>query len=306
MQDEFIYQLFDDITSDTVRSVATFLRGLPDKARVILDITSYGGEIFPSIAIIQMIQMNQKFGVHFTARIWGLAASSAADIALACDRVEMGATGTIMIHSAWVVDVEENHKHDPGIEIANAAQLEVIHKRLPDYSEKDLQTDRWFTAGEALKIGLVDAIFDVDDSMMKAQIAAKYISIHNGEVTMEDVKKEEMIEEKAEEILEEKEEIREDEKPVLDDVLERIADRLEDIEKRLEKLEGVDEAQAACGDDERRENGRLKAVYDRISAICAPAFAKKAEKIDKKDDPKEGLEKHKAIYKNLDAYINKD
>lgn len=318
--DNYTFQLFDEISSDTVRDIATFLRKVPDKGNVTLEITSYGGEIFPSIAIIQMIQMCQKFGTLFTARIWGLAASSAADIALACDRIEMGSTGTIMIHSAWVVDTEETTKHDRGIEIANQAQLDVIRKRLPDYDEKDLRVDRWFTASEALEIGLIDAIFDVDDSMIQEQIAAKYITnhTHNGGLAMDEVKKDEVLtdevkEEIKEEVIEEvKEEVAEEDKkedgePDIIGTLEAIVSHIAELDERMKKIE---EAKAECGDDDRKENAnaRLKAVYDRISAVCSPACERK-EPITSKEpesDPKEELAKVKATYPNLKFYIAQD
>lgn len=316
--DNYTFQLFDEIDSGTLRNLAGFLRTVPDNSNVTFEITSYGGEIFPSIAIIQMIQVSQKFGTQFTARIWGLAASSAADIALACDRIEMGATSSIMIHSAWVVDTEETHKHDRGIEIANQAQLDVIRKRLPDYDEKDLREDRWFTANEALEIGLIDAIFDVDDSMIQEQIAAKYITdhVHNGGLIMDEKKEEvltdEVKEEVKEEIIEEvKEEVAEEEKkedePDIIGTLEAIVSHIAELDERMKKIE-ESKAKAECGDDDRKENARLKAVYDRISAVCSPACEHVAPITSKEPekDPKDELEKCKATYKNLKFYIAQD
>lgn len=287
----YYFQIFEDITSETVRRIAGFIREIPDKCKVTLEICSYGGSIFDGLAVLQMIQVSRHSGAIWTARIYGLAASTAADIALACDYIEMASTASLMIHSAW----NDDGSHDEGIRVANDAQLSVITKRLPDYTKNDLKEDRWFQADEALRLGLIDSIFNVDDSDTAPRLAAKYISIHNGEVKMEEVKKEEVIEEKGEEILEEKEEVRED-RPSMDDVLERIAERLEDIEKRLVKLENGEQAQADCGDDERRENGRLKAVYDRIQAICKPAQPKAVKPV--QADPKEELERYKAKYGN--------
>ena len=314
---DYTYQLFEDITSDTVRDVATFLRVVPGGSNVTLDIVSYGGEIFPSIAVIQMIQVAQKFGTTFTAKVWGLAASSAADIALACDRIEMGSTSSIMIHSAWVVDTDESRKHDKGIEIANQAQLEVIRKRLPEYSEKDLREDRWFTASEALAVGLVDAIFDVDDSMIESQIAAKYILKHNGGLKMDEVKKEDSVVEEVQEIKEEIQEVEEqvekaaeeekkEEQPDIIGTLDAMVKRIAELDERMKRIE---EAKAACGDDQRKENARLKAIFDRISAVCAPA-CEKVEPISAKEqdatDPKEDLEKCKATYGSFKKYIDQD
>lgn len=316
--DFYTFHIFEDITGDTVKDFAVFCKSLPDKANVNLDVCSYGGDVFSGIAILQMIQVLQKTNdVHFTARVWGLAASSAADIVLACNRVEMAKTAAIMIHSAWTLDGE----NDEGIRIANEAQMAVIHTRLPDYTEKDLKRDKWFRAEDAMIIGLIDAVFE-DSQSENAKIAAKCLinSLIGGFVMKKTIqaKAEEEIredslkveEEKAEEmevVDEEKEEVKE-EAPSMADALERIAERLETIEERLLKLEGG-EVEAECGDPREKENARMRAVYDRISAICKPAVSKDSvTKIVKQEDPKEELERYKAKYGNMNfsAYIDKE
>ena len=289
-----LFQIFEDITESTLTAFSRFINELPDNADITLEVMSYGGDVFSGIAIFQKLRESLGRGLHYTAKVYGLAASSAADIVLACNRVEMASTSSIMIHSAWDITGEV----DRGIELANQAQLAVIHKRLPDYSEKDLQKDRWFTASEALKIGLIDYVFDVDLNSKAAKLAAKYLAKHSGGFKMDEIKKEEVIEEKAEEIEEVKEEDIKEEKPSLEDVVERISEKLSEIDERLRKIEEGG-AMAECGGDDRRDNGRLKAVYDRINAICAPATPKVPAK--KAADPKEELERYKAKYPNLDS-----
>ena len=319
------FYIIEDITNETALRFAKFQETLQADDEVDLYLTSYGGDIFSGSAIFQMLQGWQKQGVVFNALIYGLCASAASDIALACDSVGIANTGAIMIHSAWRADGET----DRGIEIANSAQLSVIKKRVPEYDVDALKEDRWFTAEEAREIGLVDYIFDYDDSDSDViRIAAKYLidltNEKNGGAIMakkcisakaEEIKKEEVIEEeKAEEIIEEEkkeevEEVKEDRDPSPEDMFERIAERLEevakdldDVKERLRKLEGG-EIEAECGGDDR-ENSRMKAVYDRIQAICKPAQPKQVKAL--QISPKDEMERINAKYPNLAELAARD
>lgn len=292
--EKYKYQIFSDISEWVMYDFSAFVDSIPDEADVTIEITSHGGLVFYGNAIFQKIQEAQRRGVKFNARVYGLAASSAADIVLACDRIGMASTAAIMIHSAWVVDVEETHKHDPAIEIANAAQLSVIRRRLPEYTEQDLKADRWFRADEAKKIGLIDYIFDFEADSLQARLCAKYLG-NSGGVNMEEEKKEEMQEEKKAET----EESEKDGSQSLEDLIERMIERVESIEKRLEMLE---EAKGECGD--RRDNARLKSLFDRISAVSKPCVS--GDSVLRKDteDPKAALESYKAKYPNIDRLLD--
>lgn len=308
MESVINYYLFEDITSDTIRHFAEFMQKLPPQSKVALYVGSYGGSVFDGIGITSMIRVCQNAGIHFTAYVYGLAASSAADIVLACDRIEMASTSSIMIHSSF----NDSGKVDEGIRVANQVQLEIIHKRLPNYSKEDLKVDRWFRADEALSIGLCDALFDVDENDQVARVAAKYIESHNGGVQMDEEVKVEattaVVEAKAEdeEVKEDvREEVREEEEEVdYASILEAMLKRMAEMDERIKELEG--KSKAECGDREKRDNARLKAVYDRINAVCAPVSAKKSEDVEKGETPEETLARHKATYKNLNFYIRQD
>lgn len=287
-------QIFSDIDESTLYAVSAFAESIPDKEDATIEIASHGGAVFYGNAAFQKIQEAQNRGCRFTAKVYGIAASSAADIVLACNRVEMADSSTIMIHSAW----NATGKEDPGITIANEAQLSVIKRRLPDYSEKDLKTDRWFTAKEALKVGLCDSIFGLNSSSLQARLCAKYLT--QGGIMSEEKKPveqaEEIVEEKKEELMEEK---KEENAPSIEDVLERIGERLNDLEARLVALEG---AKAECGD--RRENARMKAVYEKICVVSRPV--EKPEAVVAKPNPEAELEAYKAKYGDLSRFINND
>jgi ATP-dependent protease ClpP protease subunit len=289
-------QIFSDIDELTLFAVSNFADSLADNEEGIIEIASHGGAVFYGNAAFQKIQMAQNRGCKFIAKIYGIAASSAADIALSCDRIEMADTSAIMIHSAW------GASKDRGIEIANMAQLSVIHKRLPEYTEKDLAEDKWFTAQEALTLGICDSIFGLQSDSIQARLCAKYLSTRGG-FTMEDQEK------KVEEVVEEKkeiEEVKQDDAPSVEEVLEKIAERLDDMEARLVALEaGI---KAECGDAQddadRRDNARMKAIWTKLSAISRPAAStENVIATAKVEDPKAALERYKSQFPNLDSYI---
>lgn len=301
--DIYRYQIFDDIDERTLYGFSSFIDTIPKDSGVVIEITSHGGLVFYGNAVYQKIQEAQRDGITFTAKVYGVAASSAADIVLSCNHVEMASTAAIMIHSAWNAD----GKHDAGIDIANAAQLAVIKRRLPEYTAEDLKKDRWFTANEALSIGLIDSIFDVDDDSVQARLCAKYLAGYNpkGGAKMAEENKEMIDESKAEEVVEEvkEEEIKEEKEPSIDDVLERIAERFDLIEERLRKIE---EMNAECGGD-RRDNARMKAVYDKISSITKPCVSfNSVIHTDAQEDPKSSLDKCNEKYPNLDKFVGLD
>ena len=68
---------------------------------LIININSYGGDAMLGIAIANIIRSSENSTV---ANIWGIAASAASVIAVACDRVVMQPSATLMIHDAWTWD----------------------------------------------------------------------------------------------------------------------------------------------------------------------------------------------------------
>jgi ATP-dependent protease ClpP protease subunit len=68
---------------------------------LIININSYGGDAMLGIAIANIIRSSENSTV---ANIWGIAASAASVIAVACDHVVMQPSATLMIHDAWTWD----------------------------------------------------------------------------------------------------------------------------------------------------------------------------------------------------------
>ena len=267
------YLLINDIEEKEARSIFEWIDSLQEGTATI-DIISHGGQAFVGTGIAQRIIEAQSKGIKFIARVYGICASAAADIALACDSIYMSEGSQIMIHSAWNPFISPD---DEGIVRANESQLALIHRKLPDYTMEDLKTDKWFNAEQAVEAGLCVGIIKQDD--VKAtlkKVAAKY-NINGGmdmaitkkaQAEVEAVKAEAPCMENEEEKKSEETKAYDDDIMTID-VLEQLTQRLEKIEERLAALEG--EGKTAEGESEDAgENGdqiaaRLNQLYARLS-----------------------------------------
>ena len=269
------YLLINDIEEKEARSIFEWIDSLQDGVTAVLDIISHGGQAFVGTGVAQRIIEATSKGIKFIARVYGICASAAADIALACDSIYMAEGSQIMIHSAWNPFLSPD---DDGIMRANESQLALIHRKLPDYTMEDLKTDKWFNAEQAVEAGLCAGIIKQDDvNATLKKVAAKYNSI--GGMDMAITKKAQAEEKKIMDVCGEPEEQkREDEPKAIDDdimtidVMERIVQRLDEIEKRLEVLEGEGKKADDEGASDGAENG------DQIAARLNQLYAKLTEK----------------------------
>ena len=271
------YLLINDIDEKEARSIFEWIDSLQDGGTAVLDIISHGGQAFVGTGVAQRIIEATSKGIKFIARVYGICASAAADIALACDSIYMAEGSQIMIHSAWNFFVSPD---DEGIIRANESQLALIHRKLPDYTMEDLKNDKWFNAEQAVEAGLCAGIIKQDDvNATLKKVAAKYNI--NGGIEMAITKKAQAEEKKvmAEAPCgEPNEEKKDEEMKAMDDdimtidVMERIVQRLDEIEKRLEVLEGEGKKADDEGASDGAENG------DQIAARLNQLYAKLTEK----------------------------
>ena len=291
-------KIISDVDSELLHYLYNAFDALKDTdENVDIDITSYGGDIFCGVAICEKIKEFQELGRKFTAYIYGIAASAAADIALCCDRVEMAESSSIMVHSAYRMD----GKKDRGLEIANNFQIETIQRRNPDFKLSDLKTDRWFTAYEALQAGLVDGVFNVYANEIFKE-AAKLSSVYLAKHSISPISAEVSMDEEKKEIIEEKEELAEDQIDV-SDLIERISERLKFIEDRLDAIEKGGE-KAECGDNRNERQAKFKALYEKLGAVCKPAQRK--DIVSKKEmTADEEFARSKSLYNDLRIYCDK-
>ena len=312
--------IFEDITPYTLSKVSSILESVKDGDNLELNIASYGGQILPTISIIDLIKSKN---LKTTANIVGFAASAAAILALSCDVVTMSSLGSLMIHSAWS---EMSDSDDPGIKRCNQVQLQIINKRCKAISDKTLKQDNWYNANECLKLGLIDNIQD-----NSAIINAFYAKLKS-EVLPMDEKVQEVVEnikelvesgdvspETASDVVEELHEdvkvetpVAEEpavEEPVKDDhdlleVIEKLTEEVMNLKARVLALEDVgtkemvDEepkAESNCGESEDDKiKNRINNIYNSITMPQAVvANAPKAKNVVQKVD-----------YKTYKAFIN--
>lgn len=307
---KYTYYMMEDIEESTARDFAEFLATVEDGSDVTIQMLSHGGLVFAGLGVCQMIAQAQNRGIVFSVCVYGLAASAASDITLACDHIYMAEGSQILIHSAF-------GGSDEGIERANVQQIALVRKRLPEYSDKDLEQDHWFDAAEAVKIGLADGYIKSSSETKAVYKLAAYLSTKKEEKTMAEELKvkaaEEEIERKPDE--EEKknapeaesgcdEENKEAPKAEDLDILEMIANRLEEIERRLSVLEGAgNKGDEANPEPAPSASARRKALMQKLSAVCAPMPSVAVKPVAVAETPDEEAKRFKATYKNFDALM---
>ena len=308
---KYVYYMMEDIEETTAKDFAEFIASVEDGSDVTIQMLSHGGLVFAGLGICQMIAQAQARGVVFDVNVYGIAASAASDVTLACDHIYMADGAQIMVHSAY-------GGSDDGITRANRQQIALIHKRLPEYSDKDLEKDRWFDAAEAVKIGLADGYIKSSSETKAVYKLAAYLSTKKEEKTMaEELKKakaaEEEIERKPDE--EEKKDAPEaesgcdenKEEPKAEDgdidLLEAIVQRLEGIERRLAVLEGEGKKADDEGEPAPSASARRKALMQKLNAVCAPMPSVAVKPVAVAETPDEEAKRFKATYKNFDALM---
>ena len=314
--------IFEDITPCTLSKVSSILESVKDGDDLELNIASYGGELLPTISIIDLIQSKH---LKTTANIVGFAASAAAILALSCDVVTMSSLGSLMIHSAWS-ESELADSNDPGIKRCNQVQLQIINKRCKAINDKTLKQDHWYSAYDCLELGLIDKI--QNDSTIINAFYAKLKS----EVLPMDEKVQEVVEnikelvesgdvspETASDVVEElhedvkvgapvaEEPAVEEEKPNdhdLLEVIEKLTEEVMNLKARVLALEDVgsketvdEEVKAEVGCNESEDDkikNRINNIYNSITMPQAViANAPKAKNVVQKVD-----------YKTYKAFIN--
>ena len=297
------FDIYYDISPLYLEELDKHLRACATDKEINLNICSPGGDIYAGIAIAEKLR---ACGKRVNARVWGYAASAAFTIACACDFVEASPLTHFMVHSAygWDGDVDEGCKH------ANESQLALIHRKNAGYTEKDLSEDHWFTAIEAQDFGLVDRIVEFEGDAEAKRAAAygfsKFRNIGGDTMKAEEMKKEEVIEEKkAEELtpetvdekVEDQIEQKVDDKS--DDLLEQVIERIEELSARVAALEEKREAECAPNDEKKAKlAARLASISRPVARVVATEEEKTAQNATK------DLERFKAVYgTSFDRFI---
>lgn len=297
------FDIYYDISPLYLEELDKHLRACATDKEINLNICSPGGDVYAGIAIAEKLR---ACGKRVNARVWGYAASAAFTIACACDFVEASPLTHFMVHSAygWDGDVDEGCKH------ANESQLALIHRKNADYTEKELAEDRWFTASEAQAFGLVDRIVEFEGDAEAKRAAAygfsKFRNIGGDTMKAEEMKKEEVIDEKkAEELTPEtvdekvEDQIEQKVNDKSDDLLEQVIERIEELSARVAALEEKREAECVPNDEKKAKlAARLASISRPVERVVATEEEKTAQNATK------DLERFKAVYGNsFDRFI---
>lgn len=262
------FEIFGPINGSLLVQLKQALDSKPESIE--FEIFSGGGAIFVAIAMIDACIMA---GVRMTAKIYGLAASAAATLALACERVEMTSNGAMLLHSVWSPDDDA----DEGIKFCNDRQLAIIQRRDPAYTMEDLMQETFFDADSCKAHGFCDNIIQDSGVGRIVALLCDKLTFKPGGVKMAEngVKTADL---KAACSDERKEEMRAEE-PMTEnnsgdktavDVMEKMLERLEQIEHRLAVLEG----EGKKDDDEMEDitsGDALAARYNKLYAKLAKA-----------------------------------
>ena len=296
------YEIFDDISGQTLKDIYQSTRDLPDGADVNLVISSYGGEILPTISIIETLK---RFHTH--ADIRGFACSAAAILAISCDECSMSENASMLLHSAWSEFADSD---DPGIKRCNELQLSIIHNRCPDFDPENITKENWLSAEECLKQHLIDNIY-ITDSIDYLAVCKRYAAklsnltnIYNKEITMPEENVNEVVREVKEEAAEEIAENSTDAAPEnhdLVEVVEKLTEELNALKARVLALETPAEevkeeapvAEVGCEDKQERINNIYKNIMQPLAAVSIGA-------------PKAATSKivHTVDYKAFKSFIN--
>ena len=156
----FIYDDIDDWWGVSAQSVVDQIRDM-DAAEINVRINCRGGMVFEGIAIYNALRLH-KANVHIS--IEGLAASIASVIAMAGDTVTIAENAMMMIHNpyGWATgDAEAMRKTAEVMDkIADSIALSYTARTGKTIEEMKalMEAETWFTAQEALDMGLVDQI----------------------------------------------------------------------------------------------------------------------------------------------------
>ena len=148
-------------------------------AKIDLFIKSDGGEIFEGFACYNAIKAHPA---EITAHISGLAASIAAYIPLACDKVVMDKNSFLMIHNGWAQakgDSEELHKQADLLAKLTETMANAIAEKTGKKIDEVLaamNADTYLSCEEAKQWGLIDEIEGEGDEAKLASSAMRALA----------------------------------------------------------------------------------------------------------------------------------
>ncbi|QIG80101.1 head maturation protease, ClpP-related [Stakelama tenebrarum] len=166
-----VITMFDMIGEDfwtgggiTAKRVSAQLRAIGDRP-VEVQINSFGGDMFEGIAIYNVLREHPQ---EITVKVMGMAASAASIIAMAGDRIEIGAASFIMIHNCWVLAIGNRHDMAETAEWLapfDTAMRDVYAARTSQSADAIagwMDAETFMSGSQAIERGFADALLPAD------------------------------------------------------------------------------------------------------------------------------------------------
>ncbi|WAJ29320.1 head maturation protease, ClpP-related [Antarcticirhabdus aurantiaca] len=187
-QGDNVITMFDVIGEDfwsgggvTAKKVTSQLRAIGDRP-VEIQINSAGGDMFEGIAIYNVLREHSQ---EITVKIMGMAASAASIIAMAGDRVEIGAASFVMIHNCWVLAVGNRHDMAATAEWLGPFDQAMVDLYAARTGRDAKEVARWMDAetymsgSQAIERGFADALLAADTLTVEETAAASDRSVND-------------------------------------------------------------------------------------------------------------------------------
>lgn len=159
----------------SAKEFAAAIDALPSNVDTIeLLINCPGGEAFDGVAMLNVLRAHRA---RVVAVVQGIAASAAAFIACSADQTIMAPSSTLMIHNAWGVAIGDRNEmidYAAMLEKLDGAQVEIFAAKSgksADEIRQWMDDETFFTAAEAVEVGLADEIASTSDATDPAPTA---------------------------------------------------------------------------------------------------------------------------------------
>jgi len=145
-------------------------------ADVTIHLDSPGGSVTDGLSIYNAIS---TYSGKVTIHIDSLAASIASVIAVAADYVKINSTGRVMIHNSWTAAAGNANDFLQVAEVMKAmdqsiAETYAAKTEIPTAVWQEMMdAETWFSASEALAVGIVDEVVDVRAPKAKTALEVK-------------------------------------------------------------------------------------------------------------------------------------
>lgn len=176
--DDATITMFDIIGEDvwsgggvTAKKVAAQLRAIGDRP-VTVQINSPGGDMFEGIAVYNVLREHPQ---PITVQVMAMAASAASIIAMAGDRIEIGAASFLMIHKCWVLamgnedDFRELADWLSPFDQATAGLYAQRTGRDQEEITAWMRKETYMSGSQAVELGFAEALLPADSMKVDAR-----------------------------------------------------------------------------------------------------------------------------------------